>query len=133
MGGEAEIAGDRSILRERAKGMKISHITLIALSINYLIDKKVKVSVDEVTELINDGTLFDILLTKSDEIRMAGLQLINSTYPEEKAELIEVLGRMSNAYGSEVFGVDDKSNGLLYINGMLNELLQETDFDVKFK
>jgi hypothetical protein len=113
--------------------MKISHITLVALSVNHLIDKKVKVSVSELMDLIEAKTLFEVLSAKNKDIRMEGIRLIIKQYPAEKYELLNALGRMSNAYESEVFGVDDKSNGLLYLNGMINEFLQETDIDIKLK
>lgn len=113
--------------------MKIGIITLLALSVNYLIDKKVEFTVDELRQHTEDETLFETLATKGDDVRMDGINRLVKSHPVEKAELLDALGRMTNAYVSEDFGVDNKANGLLYLNGMLNEFIQETDAEVKLR
>lgn len=108
--------------------MQVSRLTLPILSLHFLVDKNEKYPVDDVFKYIDDGTIFQKLIAKYNEqygeIRLDGLKINSHSFPDDEKDLIEALQRLANAVLPETFGVDDRKNGLLFLAGMLNELIQ---------
>lgn len=108
--------------------MQTTRLTLPIRSLNYLVDQQVKYSVDNVYEQIEDGTIFDKLraayVETYDDVKMGGLPLNGKTFAEEEREIIEALQRLANAVTPEEIGVTHRDNGLLFLAGLLLELLQ---------
>lgn len=117
--------------------MRITRLTLPILTLHYLIDKNEKYSCDSVFKYINDGTIFEKILAtygeKYKDVRMDGINLNSRSFPEDEKEVIEALQRLADAVVPEDFGVDDRENGLLFLAGMLNELIQGNAADITFK
>jgi len=117
--------------------MKISRLTLPILTLNFLIDKGEKYSVDDVFKYVEDGTIFDKLRSRYNklytDIRMDGFNLTAHSFKEDEKELIEALQRLANAVLPEEFGVDNRDNGLIFLIGMLNELIQANVEDIHLR
>lgn len=113
--------------------MEIQNLTLIVLSINYLIDHGYTMTKEDVNGYLEKGSLFKELNKMSDEIRMAGLQRILHTEFNDSDVLQNALRSIADAYGSEPFGVDDEKNGLLFINGLINEVIQRSKVTIDLK
>ncbi|MDB5180537.1 MAG: hypothetical protein JWO54_295 [Candidatus Saccharibacteria bacterium] len=117
--------------------MNITRLTLPILSLHFLIDKNEKYPVDDIYSQIEDGTVFQKLIDKySDkyrDIRMDGLSINARLFPQEHEQLIVALQGLANAELPETFGVDNSQDGLLFLAGLLNELIQQSNFDFEFK
>lgn len=113
--------------------MKISRITLLALAVNRLIDSGTQFSTDEVSQLVENRTVLDVLQKDHDDLGIAldGVRLLNQEYHQDKEELLDALGRLANVVIPEDLGIDNPSNGLLFFNAMLNELIQANIEDIK--
>lgn len=115
--------------------MKITRITLPILSLHYLADKGIEYSCDDVFKHIEDGTIFEDIVMKFgqeyNEIRLDGLKLNQQLFPIDHKEIVEALQRLSNAVVPEEMGIDNRKNGLLFLAGLLNEIIQSTDKDIK--
>lgn len=117
--------------------MRVTRLTLPILTLHFLIDKGEKYSCDDVFKYIDDGTIFEkILATFGDrykDVRMDGINLNQRSFPQEEKEVIEALRRLANTVIPEDFGVDDRENGLLFLAGMLNELIQANVSDITIR
>lgn len=117
--------------------MNINRLTLPILSLHFLIDKNEKYPVSDIYQQIEDGNIFQRIVEKYGqkypEIRMDGLKIAPLHYPDEYNELVDALQRLANAELPETFGVDNDQNGLLFLAGLLNELIQQSDADIEFK
>lgn len=97
-------------------------ITLPILGLNNLIDSGSSVSIDEMHQMIDAGTVFEDIQERFGHIQ--GFEfLLEQNNLEHKQEISEALQRMANAYAASDFQVEN--NGLNYLLGMLNELLQQ--------
>lgn len=117
--------------------MQVSRLTLPVLSLHFLIDKDEKYPVDDVFAYIQDGTIFQKLITKYNEeygeIRLDGLKINAQSFPQDHKAIIESLQGLADATLPETFGVDDRQNGLLFLAGLLNELIQQGAGDVTLR
>lgn len=116
--------------------MKVSRLTLPILTLHYLVDQGERYSVDDIYSQIEAGTIFDDLKKKYSpkykDIRLDGIKL-NKEFPKDEADLIEALQRLANAVLPEELGVDNRDNGLLFLAGLLNELIQSNIEDIELK
>lgn len=119
------------------RGMEITRLTLPILSLHYLADKGLKYTVDEVFAEIDTGNIFEDIVKKFgpeyNEIRLDGLKLNQQLFPDDHKELVDALQRLSNAVVPEQFGIDNRDHGLLFLAGLLNELIQSGARDIKLK
>lgn len=117
--------------------MEITRLTLPILSLHYLADKGLRYTIDEVFSGIESGNIFEDIVKKFgpkyDEIRLDGLKLNQQSFPDNHKEIIEALQGLSNAVIPEEFGIDNRDNGLLFLSGMLNELIQSSARGFKLK
>jgi len=97
-------------------------ITLPILGLNNLIDSGRSVSIDEMHQMIDTGTVFEDIRERFGHVD--GFEfLLEQHSSEHKQEILKVLQRMANAYAASDFQIE--KNGLNYLLGMLNELLQQ--------
>lgn len=100
--------------------MRITKITLVILEINALVDAGKNISIEEAFKKIEDHTIFEFLLKKFGNLE--GINFLNS-FPKDKKDLLDALDRAANTIspGSD-FGIEN--NGLIFLNGLLNQLIQ---------
>ena len=117
--------------------IKSSRLTLPILSLHYLIDKNERYPVSEIDKYIEKGTIFEELVKKYapkyDEIRLDGLKINQYDFKEDHQAIIASLQNLIGASTPESYGIDDLQNGLLYLAGLLNELVQRSAEDIELK
>lgn len=117
--------------------MKISRLTLPILTLHYLVDQGERYPVDDIYSQIESGTIFDDLVkkysSKYTDIRLDGIKLNKQLFPKEDAEVVDALQRLANAMLPEELGVDNRDNGLLFLAGLLSELIQANIEDIELK
>lgn len=116
--------------------MRIIGITLPVLSLHSLVNKGQSISTDEIFTLIEEGNTFEDIYKRYagnddiDQVQLDGLRILDK-HPSEKEELYDALKRLANTVLPEDLGGD--SNGLLFLAGLLNELIQSNLKEIEFK
>ena len=106
--------------------MLLTTITLTSLFTTALIDRHEPASVDEIYANIENGTLIRIVWEK------AGERLIDWR-AQEAEELIGALRPMAGAVTPQDLGVTDPSNGFLFFNALLMNLIQVNTMDTHLR
>lgn len=116
--------------------MRIIGITLPTLALHSLVSSGKSVSTDEVFKLIEDDNVFDAIFDRFkgddtvDHVHLDGLRILDK-YPDEKRDLYDALSRLANTVVPEDLG--GKDNGLIFLSGLLNELVQSNLKEIELK
>ena len=116
--------------------MTIKRITLIIGDLYYLLARDEKYSCDDIFKQIEQGDILDKLratyLPKYDDLVVGGL-LNGKTYTEDEQQIVEALQRLANAETPEDYGITDRNNGLLFLAGLFNTLIQANVTEIELK
>jgi GTP:adenosylcobinamide-phosphate guanylyltransferase len=115
--------------------MTTSMLTLPILSVHSLIDAGVKVHVEDIFGYIESRAIFDFLLSENKDkegVIVEGFNFINS-FPKDKQLLLDALERLANTVSPEDLGVANRENGLLFLDALLNELIQSNVDEITLK